>query len=144
MNVLAHETQVVQPTFSPMELDSKEQHEPIFGKGKGKGRGKGKGKGKGGKGENFGGRGKGKGGERSQQPPQFRARIVCKYCSKIGHYEANCFARKRNEEKERKLKEASPTSKDEPNKKASSREFLALKVMCNVFSLAFLSKEVRE
>ena len=74
-----------------------------MGKGKGKGEGKGKGKGQ--------GKGKGKGGKGLQDfhsdprgfQNKFGATIICKFCTKKGHYETNCWV-KYPEKKPRKPK----------------------------------------
>ena len=63
---------------------------PSFGRG-GKGKGKGKG---GGKGKGFG---RGKGGEVGGRGHEFKAKIICKFCGRTGHYTDQCFAKKRQD-----------------------------------------------
>ena len=73
----------------------------------GQGRGKVQGKGRGEKGKEEGqGRGKGRG--QSQEPkkwqdPTFKAKIQCKFCHKIGHYESDCWTKQKVERQARSL-----------------------------------------
>ena len=69
---------------SVAEPNSGFQNSETRGRGKGKGKGQGKGKGE----------GKGKG---RWQDPSFKAKIQCKFCQKIGHYESDCWTKQKVE-----------------------------------------------
>ena len=74
------------------EFQSQEMHFQLSEQGKGKGKGRGRGEPNAGKG------GKGKG---EPKAPEFKAKIVCKFCKKTGHYESNCWSKEKAERKQK-------------------------------------------
>ena len=96
------------------------------------------------------GKGKGKGKRKCQQdvkPPQFKAKIVCKFCKKTGHYESDCWTKekverqKKNEDKKKSGMTNSQNQKqdlEDPNKKRKFGEInLSRKITWYLDSMVF-------
>jgi hypothetical protein len=96
----ADSSEVAKPATKPT---TKPQKQAKGGKGKGRGRADTFGKGGKGKGENA----------REPKPPEFKAKIICKFCKKTGHYESSCWSKEKAERK-KKAEEKQKTQSTRP------------------------------